>query len=164
MTIYRFIVLLHVLSALAFVMAHGVSMMMFFKVRNERNYENLCNYLDISSAAMRPAMLALHGVEATGIVLTLMVGWWRMGWIWVSLVLFVAIGVLMGKFASGYMRRVRKAMGMVSAKELKKGVRPQPAPYPQLMQVIETGRPKMVLSVGLSLMSMMVALMVLKPF
>src|SRR5512142_617177 len=91
MSVYRVIVFLHVISALGFIMAHGVSAMMLFKVSRERAYENLCNYLDISSAALRPAMLALHGVEITGITLTLMAHWYLMGWIWASLGLFIAI-------------------------------------------------------------------------
>lgn len=164
MSVYRLIVFLHVISALGFVMAHGVSAMMIFKVSRERKYENLCNYLDISSAAMRPAMLFLHGVELTGIVLTLWAGWWRMGWIWLSLALFVAIGVVMGKYAAGYMSRVRKAMGMVSKKDLAKGVRPMPAPPEVLMDVVAQGKPKFVLAAASSMMAAIVLLMVVKPF
>jgi hypothetical protein len=164
MFLYRYIVALHVISALAFVMAHGVSAMMLFKVSQERKYENLCNYLDISKAALGPAMLALHGVELTGITLTLMAGWWHMGWIWVSLALFVGVGVVMGKFAAGYMNQVRKAMGMVSEKDIKKGIRPMPMPYERLMEVVASGRPKVVAAAGLSGMAMIVAMMVLKPF
>ena len=164
MSVYRLIVLVHVLSALAFVMAHGISMMMMFKVQRERKYENLCNYLDISSAALRPAMLALHGIELSGIILTIMGGWWRMGWIWISLLLFLAVGVVMAKYAAGYMNSVRRAMGMVSEKDLKKGIRPAPAPQEVLLEVVAAGQPKKVASLALSGMAMIVALMVMKPF
>lgn len=164
MYLYRYLVALHVISALGFIMAHGVSAMMIFKVRQERKYENLCNYLDISKSALGIAMMALHGVELTGITLTVWAGWWRMGWIWASLALFVAIGVVMGKFGAGYMNRVRRAMGMVSAKDLKKGIRPEPAPYEKLMEVVATGQPKLVAAVGLSGMAAIVLLMVVKPF
>ncbi len=163
-SLYRLIVGFHVVSAMVFIMAHGVSAAMLFKVSRERKYENLCNYLDISSWALKPAMLALHGVEITGIALTLMAKWWMFGWIWASLALFIAIGFVMGKFAAGYMNRVRKAMGMVSAKDLKKGVRPMPLPYEKLMEVVESGRPKLVATLGLSGMATIVLLMVMKPF
>jgi hypothetical protein len=164
MTVYRLIVFLHVISALGFIMAHGVSAMMIFKVSRERKYENLCNYLDISSTALRPAMLFLHGVELTGITLTLWAGWWRMGWIWLSLALFVAIGFVMAKYGAGYMGRVRKAMGMVSQKDLAKGIRPMPAPTEVLMDVIAQGKPKLVLAAGFGGMAAIVMLMVMKPF
>ncbi len=164
MSVYRVIVFLHVISALGFLMAHGVSAMMLFKVSRERKYENLCNYLDISSAALRPAMLALHGVELTGITLVLMGRWWIMGWVWASLVLFVAIGFVMGKYGAGYMNSVRRAMGMVSAKDLKKGIRPMPVPEEKLLEVVAAGRPRLVAAAGLSGMAMIVALMTLKPF
>jgi hypothetical protein len=164
MSVYRVIVFLHVISAMGFIMAHGVSAMMLFKVSRERKYENLCNYLEISSAAMRPAMLALHGVEITGIILTIMGRWWMLGWIWAALALFIAVGFVMGKYAAGYMHSVRKAMGMVSPKELKKGIRPMPAPYEKLMEVVAAGRPRLVATAGLSGIAMIVALMTLKPF
>jgi len=164
MSVYRFIVFLHVISALGFIMAHGVSAMMIFKVSRERKYENLCNYLDISAAAMRPAMLFLHGVELTGIVLTIWAGWWRMGWIWASLALFIAVGVVMGKFAASYMGRVRKAMGVVSQKDLAKGIRPMPAPPEVLMDVVAAGKPNLVLAAGFGGMAAIAMLMVMKPF
>jgi hypothetical protein len=164
MSVYRFIVFLHVVSAVAFFAAHGVSMMMLFKVYRERSYDNLCNYLDISSSALRPAMLALHGIELTGIALTIWAGWWRMGWIWASLALFVFIGVIMHKYAGGYLRQVRSAMGMVSQKDIKKGVRPMPMPYERLMDVIATGRPKFVMATAGGAAALITALMVMKPF
>lgn len=164
MSVYRVIVLLHILSALGFIMAHGVSAMMIFKVSRERKYENLCNYLEISGMSMRPAMLALHGVEITGIVLTIMGKWWMMGWIWVSLALFALVGFVMGKYGAAYMGRVRRAMGMLSQKELRKGVRPNPAPYEKLLEIVESGRPRLVASAGLGGLAMIVALMTLKPF
>lgn len=164
MTAYRFIVFLHVVSAITFFAAHGVSMMMLFKVSRERNYENLCNYLDVSSMALRPAMMALHGIELTGIALTIWAGWWRMGWIWASLALFVFIGVIMHKYAGGYMNSVRRAMGMVSEKDLKKGVRPNPMPYEKLMEVVATGRPRFVLASAGGAAALITAMMVMKPF
>jgi hypothetical protein len=164
MSVYRVIVFLHVLSALGFLMAHGVSAMMLFKVSRERSYDNLCNYLEISSLAMRPAMLALHGVELTGITLTIMGRWWMMGWIWAALALFIGVGFVMGKFAAGYMHSVRKAMGIVTPRDLKKGLRPTPAPYEKLLEVVAAGRPRLVAAAGLSGMAMIVALMTLKPF
>ena len=164
MSVYRFIVFLHVVSAIAFFAAHGVSMMMLFKVHRERSYENLCNYLDVSSMAMRPAMMALHGIELTGIVLTIWMGWWRMGWIWASLALFVFIGVIMHKYAGGYMASVRSAMGMVSQKQLKKGIRPNPMPYEMLMEVVAKGRPQFVLATAGGAAAAITALMVMKPF
>lgn len=164
MSIYRVIVFLHVISALVFMMAHGVSAMMMFKISRERKYENLCNYLEISSAAMLPAMRALDGVILTGIVLTIWAKWWHMGWIWASLVLFVLIGVLMGKYASGYLRRIRRTMGMVSQKDLKKGIRPMPAPQEVLWEMLAQGSPRLVASAGLGGLAAITFLMVAKPF
>ena len=164
MSVYRLIVFLHVISALLFVMAHGISAMMMFMLSRERKYENICNFLDISKWAMMPAMRSLEGVLVTGIVLTIWAKWWMMGWIWASLALFVVIGVVMGKYASGYMNRVRKAMGMVSARDIKKGIRPEPAPQEVLMQILREGKPKLVASVGLGGLAMVTMLMVTKPF
>lgn len=164
MSVYRVIVFLHVISALVFMMAHGVSAMMMFKISRERKYENLCNYLEISSAAMLPAMRALEGVILTGITLTIWARWYHMGWIWLSLGLFVAIGVVMGKFASSYLGSVRRAMGMVSPSDLKKGIRPLLAPQEVLMEVLAQGKPRLVATAGLSGLAAITFLMVAKPF
>jgi hypothetical protein len=164
MSVYRFIVFLHVISAMVFIMAHGVSAMMMFKISRERKYENLCNYLEISKMALAPAMRALEGVLLTGIILTVWAKWWHMGWIWASLALFVAISFVMIKYASGYMNRVRKAIGMVSQKDLKKGIRPLPAPPEVLAKVVTEGRPRLVASVGMGGLAAIVLLMVMKPF
>lgn len=164
MSIYRLIVFLHVISALVFMMAHGVSAMMMFKVSRERKYENLCNYLEISHAALMPAMRALDGVILTGIVLTVWVGWWRMGWIWASLLLLTGIAFVMGKYGAGYMGRVRKALGMVSQRDIKKGIRPMPAPPEVLAEIVAKGKPRLVATAGLSGMAALVLLMVTKPF
>lgn len=120
--------------------------------------------MEISSAAIGPALLALHGVEITGVILTIMGRWWMMGWIWVSLALFAAAGFVMGKYAAAYMNGVRKAMGIASPRELKKGARHMPAPYEKLVEVVESGRPRLVATATLGRLAMIVALMMLKPF
>jgi hypothetical protein len=164
MSIYRLIVFLHVISGLLFIMAHGVSAMMIFKVSRERKFENLCNYLDISRAALLPAMRALEGILLTGIVLTIWARWYQMAWIWVSLALFIAVGVVMGKYASGYMNSVRKALGIPTRQDLKNGVRPLPAPPEVVAEVVAQGRPRLVAIAGLSGLAAIVFMMVVKPF
>lgn len=162
MSLYRLIVFLHVFSSLLFFAAHGISMLMIFKVRRERNLEKLCEWLEISAAALRPAGWALRGVELTGIILTIWAGWYRMGWIWLSLALFVAVGFVMVKYGAGYMNSVRRAMGMPVNGKLPE--KPMFAPPEQLAQIVAQGRPKMVLGAAMSLSAAIVALMVLKPF
>lgn len=162
MSLYRMIVFLHVFSSILFFAAHGISMLMIFKVHHERNLGKLCEWLEISSAALKPAMWALRGIELTGIILTLWAGWWRMGWIWLSLVLFVAVGFVMAKPAAGYMNSVRRAIGMPVNGKLPE--KPEFVPPEQLAQIIARGRPKMVLATAMSLSAAIVALMVLKPF
>lgn len=164
MSAYRFIVFLHVVSAITFFAAHGVSMMMLFKVSRERSYDNLCHWIETSRMALKPAMLALHGIELTGIILTIWMGWWRMGWIWASLGLFIFIGFIMHKYAAGYMKAVRQGMGMVTQEELKKGMRPMPMPYEKLMEVVATGRPRFVMAAAGGAAALLTALMVMKPF
>lgn len=164
MSIYRLLVFVHVISGLLFVMAHGVSAMMMFAVSRERRLEKLCDYLEISRMAFLPAMRALDGVLISGVILTVWARWWQFGWIWASLVTFVGIGYVMGKYGAGYMNRVRRAIGIVSPKDLKKGVRPEIVPEPVLEQILREGQPKLVASVGLGGMAMIVLLMVVKPF
>jgi hypothetical protein len=107
---------------------------------------------------------ALELTLLTGIILTVWARWWMMGWVWATMGLLMILGYVMGKYGAGYMNRVRKALGMVSQKDLKKGVRPMPAPPEVLAQIIEQGRPRLVASFGLGGLAAILLLMVMKPF
>lgn len=87
---YRWIVFLHVLGAFAFVMAHGASANVAFKLRRETSRERIAALLDLSTAYFSRMYLALLVIALTGIGLGFSGNWWGQGWIWLVLVLIFA--------------------------------------------------------------------------
>src|SRR5258708_25011193 len=109
---YNWIVLLHVASIFVFLLAHGVSMGASFKLRSERQIERLRGLMELSASMYTALYISLILILLTGILLGFMGGWWRQGWIWVSLVLFVLImGAMSGIARQDYLP-LRKALGL----------------------------------------------------
>ena len=92
---YGLVVLLHVLGAFAFVMAHGVSMLIAFRLRGERDPGRQALLLELSGISVGLMYIGLGVLLLAGIVAAFMGGLWDRGWIWAALgILVVVIMVL----------------------------------------------------------------------
>src|SRR6185369_7699426 len=109
---YRWLVFLHILSAFAFFMAHGVSALMAFRLKRETNPERLRAILDFSNFALPVMYWSLMLLVLAGIGAGIMGHWFSMGWIWAAIVLLVVLWIGMWFYASRFYAPVRKALGM----------------------------------------------------
>ena len=170
MTIYRFFLLLHVVSGFGFIMAHAASAYAIFMVRRERDRERICFWLQLSHMGKNPAILSLSLILLTGITMMVMSGWWRYGWPWASLGMIVAIRFGMARFASGYMKKLRAAVSMPepvkTGPEFSALIPQTGGPISQwaLEKLVATGRPKLVASIGLGGLTLILYMMLFKPF
>src|SRR3954468_21412272 len=112
---YRWIVFLHILSALIFFMAHGTSAAMAFRLRHERELARIRAILDLSDAMLPVAYFALLVVVLAGIAAGIMAGWFVMGWIWAALVLLVVLWIGMHVYAFASTPPFPKAVGLPNA-------------------------------------------------
>jgi hypothetical protein len=162
---YAWIVFLHVLSAFAFLLAHGASAAVMLKVRGEQERARLHALLDLSNAVGLWMAYTLLAVLVTGIILGFMGEWWRMGWIWVSLVLLVALSVVMSFLGRMYLERVRHAIGVPTYDVTKKKLAPPPPAGPEeLGRVLGSGQGVLLAVIGLGGLALIVWLMMFKPF
>jgi hypothetical protein len=164
---YLWLKLIHVLGALGLVLAHGASAAVAFKLRTERDRARIGALVDLSNAYLGMFYLALVTVLLAGILTGIGAGYWTSGqlWIWVSLVVFIAIIVGMYGLAMPYFRDVRHALGMATYEDVRKGIGPPPpADDGQLAQLLTSGRPMAIAAVGLIGIVVLVYLMVVKPF
>jgi hypothetical protein len=109
---YAFVVFLHMMSVLGFLLAHGASAAVMFRMKAEREPARIGALLDLSQTvggAMAVTALALF---LTGLALGFMGSWWGRGWIWASLLLFLAISVVMSWQGRLYFERLRRAVAM----------------------------------------------------
>lgn len=159
--------LIHVLAALALVLAHGASAAVAFKLRGERDRVRIGALVDLSNAYLNAFYLALVVVLLAGILAGIGAGYWTNGqlWIWASVIVFVAIVVGMYALAMPYFRDVRHALGMATFEDVRRGIAPpSPAADGELAALLASRRPMAVAAVGLGGIVLLVYLMVLKPF
>jgi hypothetical protein len=92
--------------------AHGTSIAISFRVKQEQDMSKVKTMLDLSGSMWIAMMLSLLVAGIAGIVLGFMLKWWSQWWIWVSVVLLLAITVWMFQIGQGTYHPLRKALGL----------------------------------------------------
>ena len=154
---HPWVVLLHVAGVFGFLIAHGASVAAMVRLRTERRRERIRTLIDLSAASMTAFYASIVVLLGAGIVAGFIGNWWRMAWIWVSLVLFLAIAGAMYPLASGYFRRIRTAVGK----------RPSGAPIAsdeEIDELLASSRPLIVAAIGFGGILVITWLMIVKPF
>ncbi len=166
MFLYPWVKLIHVISAFGFMTAHGVSVFVLFKLQSEQDRERICALLELSRLSLNPMYISLVGLLITGIAGGFMANWWRMGWIWLALALFLALGAIMGKYGRQHFEMLRWALGISAANPSnRREVIPVTADSPeQLRALIASGHTRLLAWTGLGGLAAILLLMVLKPF
>ncbi len=158
------IVFVHVLGAFAFAAGHGVSMFVAFQVRRERDRERLEALLDLSAWSLGLAGLGLLVLLAAGIRAGIVLGSWSRSWIWISLVLLIVVGGAMTPIGSGYFSRARLAIGQRTRNLKASDPDPVPATDAELDAVLESKRPELLLAIGAGGFTVILWLMMFRPF
>jgi hypothetical protein len=161
---YGWIVLLHVVGAFVFVLAHGVSVFVSYQVRREREVERIRALLDLSGTSLATMYGGLAVLLIAGILGGIVGDWFRMGWIWASLAILVVVAVAMYLLASNYYADVRRAVGLPAYQDRNLPTPPPPATPEALDRLLDTRRPDVVALVGILGLLAILVLMVLKPF
>ena len=162
MEFYPWVVLIHVLAAFAFVLAHGASAFVAFRVRAEREPARIAALLDLSSSTLAVMYVALLVLLIAGIVAGIMGSWFAKLWTWAAIGVLVAVLVLMYVLASTYYTGVRRALGQATFGS--KEPPPPPVPVDELLAMLDSRRPEAITLVGGIGLVVLVWLMILKPF
>lgn len=162
-----FLKVVHVLAAFGFVLVHGASAMVAFKLRGERDRTRIQALLELSNAYLNWLYVALLVLLLAGILSGIAGGHWNGGqyWLWVSLGLLIAILVAMYVLATPHFDALRHALGLPTFDDTRKKVAPPPpATDADLVSLLVSGRPIQAAIIGLGGIAIVVGLMVLKPF
>ncbi|HEY6570717.1 MAG TPA: DUF2269 family protein [Candidatus Limnocylindrales bacterium] len=164
--LYPWLLVLHVLSAFAFLAVHGVSMGVWWRVRRERDRTKLASLLDLSAAFITPMMLAGLLLIVSGILVGIAAGWWFNGqwWLWASIGVLIVIVALMTPLLSIPMGGVRRGLGMPSQADTKAGVVPRPVDDAALERLLSDPRPTIGGSIAIAGIVVITWLMEVKPF
>ena len=123
---YPWIVFLHMLSALGFILMHVVSAGAWFRLRGERNFERIRALQRLCVATMAAAYIFLALLLLTGTIAGYVRGWWGPGWMWLALGVFAGICILMSAVSQRYLDRIRRGARVENyAEHRRRPARPQ---------------------------------------
>jgi uncharacterized membrane protein len=161
--LYGSVVFVHAATILLFFIAHGTSMAVAFKLKAETDPTRVRALVELSRFALDvPATVFVILGLLSGIVAGFMGDHWGSLWIWISIVLFVAVAIAMTPMATKPMGQIRAAAG--GAPRPKDGGEPPPADPERMRQLIEGWRPLPVAAMGLAGFLVILWLMYAKPF
>jgi hypothetical protein len=116
---YNWWVFLHVACVFAFVGTHGVSMVVLYRLRRERDRRRIGDLIAFSGSTVRPMYICLLAVIVTGVVTALRspINWFTgipgdalsSLWIWSAIGVLIVTSVLMSLMAAPYFKRVTEA-------------------------------------------------------
>lgn len=158
------LILIHVVAALVFIVAHAVSAVAIFQVRAESDRAKLTAILTRSGIALIVAYIAILVLLIAGIWLGFVGSYWGHLWIWIALALLVGVGIAMTPLAAGPMRGVREALGIQMGKP-KEGEPPAaPKSDAELAAARAALKPELTAVIGVVALVIIIWLMYTKPF
>lgn len=119
---YQWLVFLHVLGVFGFLLAHGVSLFVGFRVQREKDIHAVRALLGLSASAVMWTSLSLLVLLIGGIGAGFVGNWWSHGWIWAALGVFVVVWALMSIFSGPAFRRARMAVGFTGPRTIDESV------------------------------------------
>lgn len=159
--LYQWMVFLHITGVFGFLIAHGVSVGVAFRLRRERDPRRIMALLDLSSASVTGLYVGLLLLLTGGVIAGFTPGsdgsWWDEGWIWVSLGTLVVVTIAMYAVATGYYKRLRLVVGAMA--EGSQAVSEQ-----RLAELLEGPRPWVLTVIGFGGVLFILYLMLFKPF
>ncbi len=167
--VYRWIVLAHVLSALAFMAAHGGSIAVSFKLKASKSADDVRHLLGLSAYTVNAMYVTFAAVALTGLVAGVWLSWWRTGWFWVSVVVLIGIAYAMVPLAMQPFHRLRFAigepyMGDPPAENRRKQPGTGQLDQAAMEQALAELRPRLLALIAFGGVAVLVWLMSFKPF
>ncbi|MBI3165894.1 MAG: hypothetical protein HYZ24_14520 [Chloroflexi bacterium] len=162
--LYQLVVFLHVVFVFGYLLAHGVSAGVSFALKKERDIQKVRTMLDLSAASYPMMFNTLYAFFIFGIIAGFMGGWWRLGWIWVSILLLILIVFLMMAFGGGLYGEARKAAG-IRYNVKGKWFPPEPAKSDEeVFAILAKTNPILLTVIGYGGFAIITWLMTAKPF
>lgn len=153
---YQWWVFVHLVGVFAFLIAHGVSVGVSFRLRGERDPAKIAALLDVSSRSIGPMWISILVLLVGGIVAGFLGSWWGYGWIWASIGVLVVVILAMAFMATRYYGRVRFITGAMA--EGTEAVSPE-----EFDRVLRSGRPVTIAVVGFVGLGLILWMMLFKP-
>ena len=158
------IVYIHIVAAFAFVLSHGVSAYVAFRIRSERDPARIGALLDVSTTSLGAMYASLAVLLVAGILAAGVGGYFAARWPWAAIVTLVLVTGAMYPLASEYYTKVRHAIGQRTQRDKPTDPAPVPLNAAGLAVLLDNRRPEAIAAVGIVGLLVILWLMVIKPF
>ena len=160
----KWILFLHVLSAITFFLAHGASAAMAFRIRKETDFERIRAMLDLSATTIMAIFISFLALGLSGLALPFLVKLWDRGWVWLSIVLMIFVVVWMGWFNEKGFKELRRLVGLPYMRGAKEFPAEPPASAEEVAAHLKKINLHSLTIIGYVIPVFVLWLMVFKPF
>ncbi len=160
----RWLVFIHVLSAITFFLAHGAAAAMIFKVRSETDFARIRAMLDLSVSTFKVYMLSFTVMGLTGLTMPFLIHIWNRVWIWLSIILILFVAVWMGLVNEKQFKQLRRLVGLPYMQGKDEHPAAPPASAEEVAEFLKTINPWQWVLVGYGIPAVVLWLMIFKPF
>ena len=159
------LVFIHIVGAFGFVLSHGVSAFVAFRVRAERDPARIGALLDLSGISLGAMYTSLLVLVVAG-VLAAVVGGYFNGkfWVWAAIITLLVVAGAMYPLATEHYTRLRRAIGQKTQRDKPGDPLPAPLDDAGLAALLDNRRPEAIAAVGGIGLIVLLWLMVIKPF
>jgi len=106
---YSYLKFLHIAAVLALLGTHGVSMTVLYAIRKERDRAKIMAMIGVSGQSIIPMYISIAAVVVFGVWMWIKIYGVGTTWLWLSLVILIAMVGLMTVTAKPYFARVKEA-------------------------------------------------------
>ena len=160
----RWLVFLHVLSALTFFLAHGTSAAMAFRVRREKDFARIRAMLDLSDSTIELMFVSFLAMLSSGVALPFFLQIWNKAWVWLSLILMIFVFIWMVWMNERTYKILRKLVGLPYRQGSKEFPGEPPASPEEVIAQLKKMNVSGLLVVGYLIPAFVLWLMIFKPF
>ena len=160
----QWLVFLHILSAITFFLAHGTSAAMAFQVRKETDFTRIRALLDLSWSTMVLMGISFLLMGLTGIILPFLFHIWNKGYIWLSIVLMLAVFIYMAMYNETHFKQLRRLVGLPYMKGSKQLPAEPPSNPEEVAALLKKTSTTGLVVAGYIIPAIVLWLMVFKPF
>jgi len=162
--VIRWLIFLHVLSALTFFLAHGASAAMSFRVRREIDFVRIRAMLDLSESMIEIMFVSFLAMSLTGVILPFFIHIWNKGWVWVSILLMVFVFLWMVWMNERAYKTLRRLIGLPYRQGSKEFPAELPASAEEVADQLKKTNVTGLIVVGYVVPAFVLWLMIFKPF
>ena len=160
----RWLIFLHILSAITFFLAHGTSAAMTFQVRKETDFSRIRALLDLSWSTIILMGVSFLIMGLTGLILPFMIHTWNRGYIWLSIVLMLFVFMYMAMFNETHYKELRRLVGLPYMKGNKNLPAEPPSSPEEVAALLKKTSASFMVVVGYIIPAIVLWLMIFKPF